>query len=57
VPHLIRRGIVCEIGEDLQKQFEEHGYEIMSDHQGEQLKLPPRGPDGWAADEILAWEQ
>jgi hypothetical protein len=56
VPHLIRRGL-CEIGEDLQKQFEEHGYEIMSDHQREQLKLPPRGPDGWTADEILAWEQ
>jgi hypothetical protein len=56
VPHLIRREL-REIGEDLQKQFEEHGYEIMSDHQGEQLKLPPRGPDGWAADEILAWEQ
>jgi hypothetical protein len=56
VPDLIRREL-REIGEDLQKQFEEHGYEIMSDHQREQLKPPPRGPDGWTADEILAWEQ
>jgi hypothetical protein len=29
----------------------------MSDQQREQLKQPPQGPDGWTADEILAWEQ
>ena len=46
-----------EIGEDLQKQFEERDYEILGDFQRSLLKLPPRGPDGWTVEEILAWEE
>jgi hypothetical protein len=30
---------------------------IRADDQRSLLKLPPRGPDGWTAEEILAWEK
>jgi hypothetical protein len=33
-----------------------HGYEILSDYQRSLLKLPPRGPDGWTVEEVLAWD-
>jgi hypothetical protein len=33
-----------------------NGYEILSDYQRSLLKLPPRGPDGWTVEEVLAWD-
>jgi hypothetical protein len=52
---LDRKGLPGEeFGEDLQKQFEEHGYEILSDYQRSLLKLPPRRPVGWTIQEIHA---
>lgn len=34
-----------------------HGAEVLTDYDREQMGLPPRGPDGWTLDEIMAWDK
>lgn len=40
----------------LMKLFTEEGVEIFTDADRAQLGLPPRGPDGWTAEEIVAMD-
>lgn len=37
--------------------FVDRGYEVLSDHDRDQYGLPPRGPDGWTIEELIALEQ
>lgn len=40
----------------LEELFVKLGVEVLTDFDRERLGLPPRGPDGWTAEEILALE-
>lgn len=46
-----------QIFEQIRKELEQAGAEIISDYTREQLALPPRGPDGWTMEEIIALEK
>lgn len=35
----------------------ERGYEVLSDFDRQEIGLPPRGPDGWTVEEIIALEK
>lgn len=59
---------ICEHGEDARHNmrdvyrkivdlFHQDGIEILSDYDRQQYGLPPRGPDGWTAEEIIAMER
>ncbi|TGP93814.1 MULTISPECIES: hypothetical protein [unclassified Mesorhizobium] len=37
--------------------FHQHGVEIITDRDRRDMGLPPRGPDGWTAEEIFVLEQ
>lgn len=45
------------IQEQLMDLFARDGIEILSDHDRQQYGLPPRGPDGWTVNEIIAMEK
>ncbi len=40
-----------KISLDLEKLFFQNGVEFLTDYIREELKLPPRGPDGWTDEE------
>lgn len=46
-----------EISEKLQTLFFQEGIEVLSDYDRQQYGLPPRGPDGWTTDEVVALER
>ena len=57
---------ICDHGEDdprreiADKLFEElynGGYEIISDYERERLGMPPRGEEGWTAEELIVLEK
>lgn len=52
-----RRNAMREIAYDLQQLCEKEGVEILTDYMRTEMGLPPRGPDGWTVEEILALEQ
>lgn len=45
------------LANDLGKLFYEEGVEILTDHDRAMMGLPPRGPDGWTAQELWALEK
>ena len=42
---------------ELVESFEKQGVEIVTDHTRQEAGLPPRGPLGWTAAELVALEQ
>jgi hypothetical protein len=42
---------------ELRKILEDYGAEVITDQTREEAGLPPRGPDGWTMEEIIAVEQ
>lgn len=49
----VMRDVTCEL-EDLCRR---EGIEILSDQMRADIGLPPRGPDGWTVEEIIALEE
>lgn len=45
------------VHDDLAKLLQEAGAEIITDQMRADLNLPPRGPDGWTNEEIIALER
>lgn len=43
--------------DDLVEILMDKGIEVLTDFDREQMNLPPRGPDGWTTEEIIAIEQ
>lgn len=52
-PHLFEQ----ELYDRLSAALNNHGAEIISDYDRQQYGLPPRGPDGWTDEEIIALEK
>jgi len=52
-----RRDALREIHYELFDKLHEQGVEIVSDHTRAEVGLPPRGPDGWTNEELIALEQ
>lgn len=46
-----------EIYHSLVNLLREHGAEIVTDHTRKEAGLPPRGPDGWTVEEMMALEK
>lgn len=57
VPRDRERDLQRDLMYELQEAMERVGAEIVSDFDREQFGLPPRGPDGWTMDEIIAIEK
>lgn len=59
--HAIRpfvdRDVEERIYRALRSRLEEHGAEIISDYTRKEAGLPPRGPDGWTVEEMMALEK
>jgi hypothetical protein len=53
LPHDITRLVHDAMFEVMSEQ----GVEVLTDYDRKQLGLPPRGPDGWTVEEIMALEQ
>lgn len=53
----MRRNAMREIHCDLFDKFHEQGVEIITDYTRQEAGLPPRGPDGWTTEELIALEQ
>lgn len=51
-PEVRRRNIANALFE----VFMAEGVEVLTDYTRQELGLPPRGPDGWTAEEVLALE-
>lgn len=51
------RELYREVADKLMKMLHAQGAEIVSDNIRQEVGLPPRGPDGWTAEELLALEQ
>lgn len=49
--------IMEELYKRLIDLFHAEGVEILTDYSRSELGLPPRGPDGWTPQEILALEE
>jgi predicted subunit of tRNA(5-methylaminomethyl-2-thiouridylate) methyltransferase len=52
-----RRNAIRELHNELFDKLHEEGVEIVTDHTRAAMGLPPRGPDGWTAEEIMALEK
>jgi hypothetical protein len=52
-PHEIRR----DTYDALAKLFMQEGVELLTEYHRQEMGLPPRGPDGWTVEEIIALEQ
>lgn len=46
-----------KINDALMDAFMADGVDILNDFDRERMGLPPRGPDGWTVEEILALDQ
>lgn len=52
-----RRDAERAICNELFDKLYEEGIEIVTDHTRAAMGLPPRGPDGWTMEELIALEQ
>lgn len=52
-----RRNALRELYSELFDKLHAAGVEILTDHMRIEMGLPPRGPDGWTREEILALEK
>ena len=57
VPYDPDRDLMRDLHYELLEALERHGAEIVSDFDRQEFGLPPRGPDGWTMEEIIALEQ
>lgn len=57
VPYDRERDLHRDLHYELQEALEKVGAEVVSDFDRQQYGLPPRGPDGWTMEEIIALEQ
>jgi hypothetical protein len=55
--HTYRQHTRWKISEALRRLLMDEGVEVLTDHTRHELGLPPRDPDGWTADEIVAMER
>lgn len=46
-----------DISDALMDAFMAQGVDILTDYDREQLGLPPRGPNGWTIEEMVAMEK
>lgn len=53
----IDRDAISAAHSQLRELFEEQGVDILTDYDRKEYGLPPRGPDGWTVEEIVALEQ
>lgn len=53
LPHRINR----LVHDAMFEVMHEHGVEVLTDHDRERAGLPPRGPDGWTVEELVALER
>lgn len=53
----MRRNALRELHNELFDKLYEEGVEIVTDHTRAEIGLPPRGPEGWTAEELIALEQ
>lgn len=51
------RDCMRDLHRELMETLYNKGVEIISDLDREAMGLPPRGPDGWTVDEIIALEK
>lgn len=57
-PYLDREGdAYYDVYQTLIEIFSEEGVEIITDLHRHEIGLPPRGPDGWTAEELHAMEK
>lgn len=49
--------VLRDISYELEDLCRREGIEILSDQMRSDLGLPPRGPDGWTMEEIMALEE
>lgn len=57
IPHDRERDPMRDLAYELQEAMEKNGAEIISDFDRQEWGLPPRGPDGWTIEEIMAMEK
>lgn len=57
VPREHERDLHRDLIYELQEALEKVGAEVVSDFDRQQYGLPPRGPDGWTMEEIIALEK
>lgn len=57
IPYDPDRDLTRDLHYELLDALERHGAEIVSDFDRQEFGLPPRGPDGWTMEEIIALEQ
>jgi hypothetical protein len=57
IPDDPERDLLKDLHYELLEALERHGAEIVSDFDRQEYGLPPRGPDGWTMEEIIALEQ
>lgn len=57
IPHNSERDPMRDLAYELQEALEKNGAEIISDFDRQEWGLPPRGPDGWTIEEIMAMEK
>ncbi|EHK57671.1 hypothetical protein [Allomesorhizobium alhagi] len=57
VGHLVEDGRQEEVYYLLHELLSQGGIEVLSDYDRQRIGLPPRGPDGWTVEEIMALEQ
>lgn len=55
--HRLKRDILREVYNTLVDALMDEGVEVLTDYDRQQYGLPPRGPDGWTAEEIVALEK
>jgi hypothetical protein len=46
-----------DVSDQLMQTLMSVGVEFLTDHDREQAGMPPRGPDGWTLDELMALEK
>ena len=52
-----RRNAMRQIHNELFDKLYDQGVELVTDHMRADMGLPPRGPDGWTVEELMALEQ
>lgn len=57
IPRDQERDLARDLQYELMEALERHGAEIVSDFDRQEYGLPPRGPDGWTMEEIVALEK
>ena len=57
VPEDRERDCLRDLSRELFEKLDAEGAEIITDSMRDEIGLPPRGPDGWTQDELIALER